>query len=196
MGTATEQQISIRISSLVMGDVAKHWGVWLFIGILSLLTGIAAIIVPQIAALAVEMLLGGLFIFVSFLQGIHAYHMHRRRGFGLSILTALLSLIVGVLLLVFPLSGVMTLTLVIGVFFFLGGFLKSILAFQLRPLQGWGWMLFSGIISLGLGVLIFSMLTQSAAWVIGILVGIDLIFGGWWLIMSALAARKWRQSSE
>ena len=90
----------------------------------------------------------------------------------------------------------MTLTLVMGVFFFLGGSFKSILAFQLRPLQGWCRMLFSGIISLGLGVLIFSMLTQAASWVIEILVGIDLIFGGWWLIMSALAAMKWRQSSE
>ena len=57
-------------------------------------------------------------------------------------------------------------------------------------------MLFSGIISLELGVLIFSMLTQAAAWVIGILVSMDLIFSGWWLIMSALAAMKWQQSSK
>jgi len=196
METATEQQISIRSSSFVMEDVLKHWRGWLFIGILSILTGIAAIIVPQITALAVEMLLGWLFIFTSFLQGIHAYHMYRCRGFGLSILSTLLFLIVGVLLLVFPMSGVMTLTLVIGLFFFLGGFFKSMLAFQLRPLQGWGWMLFSGIISLGLGILIFSMLTKAASWVIGILVGVDLIFGGWWLIMMALAAMKWQQSSE
>jgi len=180
----------------VMEDVLKHWRGWLFIGILSILTGIAAIIVPQIAALAVEMLLGWLFIFVSFLQGIHAYHMYRHRGFGLSILSTLLFLIVGVLLLVFPMSGVMTLTLVIGLFFFLGGFFKSMLAFQLRPLQGWGWMLFSGIISLGLGILIFSMLTKVASWVIGILIGVDLICGGWCLIVMALAAMKWQQSSE
>ncbi len=195
MKTATEQQNITRSSSLVMGDVVKHWGAWLFIGVLSILTGIAAIIVPQITALAVEMLLGWLFIFASFLQGIHAYHIHRRRGLGLSILTALLSLIVGVLLLVFPLSGVMTLTLVIGVFFLLGGSFKGLLAFQLRPLPGWDWMLFSGIISLGLGFLIFSMSTQAADQVIGIFVGIDLFFGGWWLIMMALAARKWQQLS-
>ena len=180
----------------MMEDVLKHWRGWLFIGILSILTGIAAIIVPQITALAVEMLLGWLFIFVSFLQGIHAYHMYRHRGFGLSILSTLLFLIVGVLLLVFPMSGVMTLTLVIGLFFFLGGFFKSMLAFQLRPLQGWGWMLFSGIISLGLGILIFSMLTKVASWVIGILIGVDLICGGWCLIVMALAAMKWQQSSE
>jgi len=104
METATEQQISIRSSSLVMEDVLKHWRGWMFIGILSILTGIAAIIVPQIAALAVEMLLGWLFIFASFLQGIHAYHMYRCRGFGLSILSTLLFLIVGVLLLVFPMK--------------------------------------------------------------------------------------------
>ncbi len=57
-------------------------------------------------------------------------------------------------------------------------------------------MLFSGIISLGFGIFIFSMLTQAAAWVVGILVGIDLIFGGWWLIVLALAARKWQLSYE
>jgi uncharacterized membrane protein HdeD (DUF308 family) len=119
----------------------------------------------------------------------HAAQLRGKQGFWWKVTASILSLAAGVLLLAFPLAGVVTLTLIVAVFFLASGLLKTVLSLQWRPLSGWGWLLLSGIVSILLGGTILVAFPASAAWVIGLLVGITLLLDGWWLIGLAFAAR-------
>jgi uncharacterized membrane protein HdeD (DUF308 family) len=117
------------------------------------------------------------------------------RGFLLELLSAILYLVVGVLLLVNPVAGALALTVVLAVFLIVEGIFKFIMALRVRDHRGWGWLLASGILSAILGVLIWAQWPASGLWVIGLLVGIQLLFTGWSLVMLALAARAHRQAT-
>ena len=112
------------------------------------------------------------------------------RGFLLELLSAVLYLGVGILLLVNPLEGALALTIVLAAFLVVEGIFKIIMAMRVRDHDGWGWLLASGILSVTLGVLIWAQWPASGLWVIGLLVGIQLLFTGWSLVMLALAARR------
>ena len=119
----------------------------------------------------------------------HAFRAARWKGFILAMMGALLSLGIGILLL-YPLTGILSLTLVIAVFFMAGGLFRILLAFRLRPLDHWGWLLVSGILSLLLAAIILTQWPTAAAWLLGLLVGIDLMFSGWTLLMLGIAAAR------
>jgi uncharacterized membrane protein HdeD (DUF308 family) len=111
-------------------------------------------------------------------------------GFGWSMLSALLAVLLGLILILRPLAGVLTLTMVLIAFFILEGITAIVVAVQHREhLKSWGWVLFSGIIDLLLAYLIWQGWPSSASWAIGLLVGINMIFFGLSLVMTALAAR-------
>jgi uncharacterized membrane protein HdeD (DUF308 family) len=116
------------------------------------------------------------------------------RGFLLELLSAVLYLGVGLMLLVDPLKGALALTLILAVFLLVEGIFKIITAFRVRDHRGWGWLLASGIVSVVLGVMIWAQWPASGLWVIGLLVGIQLLFTGWSLVMLALVARGHRQA--
>ena len=116
------------------------------------------------------------------------------RGFLLELLSAVLYLGVGILLLVNPLEGALALTIVLAAFLVVEGIFKIIMAMRVRDHDGWGWLLASGILSVTLGVLIWAQWPASGLWVIGLLVGIQLLFTGWSLVMLALAARRRRHA--
>jgi uncharacterized membrane protein HdeD (DUF308 family) len=84
---------------------------------------------------------------------------------------------------VYPLQGVLTLTLLLGILFMFEGVMKVAVAVQLRPMPNWGWMLASGTAALILAAIIFSGYPGSAVWILGLLVGINLIFSGWTMLM-------------
>jgi uncharacterized membrane protein HdeD (DUF308 family) len=121
---------------------------------------------------------------------VHAFRAAKWKGFLLSLLWALLSLGVGIALLVYPFTGMLSLTLLITVFFLAGGTLRIVQALRLRPADYWGWLLASGILALLLGGLILAQWPMAATWVIGVLVGIDLIFAGWTSALLGMAARR------
>ena len=152
--------------------------------------GAAAIAMPLLAALAVELLLGWLLVIGGIAQAFHAFGQKQWGGFLWQLLMGVLYLVVGGMLLIEPLRGVLTLTFLLAVFFVVEGILRIILSLRLRPVQNWGWMLVSGLVTLVLGALIWANWPSAAVWAIGMLVGIDMIFGGWSLIMLASAARK------
>lgn len=111
-------------------------------------------------------------------------------GFGWSMLTALLSVALGVILILRPLAGVLTLTMVLVAFFIVEGIASILGAIEHRQhLRSWGWVLFSGIVDLFLAYLIWAGWPSSADWAIGLLVGINMLFLGLSLVMTALAAR-------
>jgi hypothetical protein len=117
---------------------------------------------------------------------------HQSAGFLWSLVSAILGVAVGFVLLLWPLSGVLSLTLVLIVFFVIEGVASIMFALEhKRELSGrWGWMLASGIIDLILATIIFAGLPGTAAWAIGLLVGINMVFGGSALIAMALHARE------
>jgi uncharacterized membrane protein HdeD (DUF308 family) len=108
--------------------------------------------------------------------------MRGGRNIAATLLLAILTLASGIILLVFPLAGLITLTMFLAAYFIAAGILKVIHALQRRGIPGWGWALVSGLISIALGVLIWSGFPGTALWVLGVIIGIDLIFYGWALI--------------
>ncbi|MGA7002733.1 MAG: HdeD family acid-resistance protein [Pseudolabrys sp.] len=169
----------------------EHWVLFLVEGVVLLVLGATAVVLPPIATLAVTILLGWLFLVSGILGLITTFLMRHAPGFWWSLLSAVLGIIVGAVLLASPLTGAFSLTLVLVAFFLVEGAVSIMFALDhKRELSGqWGWMLVSGIIDLGLGIMIFAGLPSTAAWAVGLLVGINMIFGGSALIAMALHAR-------
>ncbi len=183
---------SDSVNNQFQAAVRRHWVTLLIEGIILLVLGAAAIVVPPIATLAVTIFLGWL-LFISGVVGlISTFWMHQAPGFWWSLLSAVLGIVAGILLILWPVTGVLSLTIVMVAFFIIEGIASIMFAAEhRRQLSGrWGWMLASGIIDLILAAIILTGLPGSAVWAIGLLLGINLVFGGSALISMALAARQ------
>ncbi len=175
---------------LASREVRQHRGWFLFLGIVMMLVGFGALLFPFLATLAGTLTLGVLLLVAGLFGMIHAFRVRPWKGFWLGLLTSFLTLVIGVLLLGFPMEGIMTVTLLITALFLVSGVFRTILAFQLKPHDSWGWILASGILALLLGILVITQLPEAALWFIGILVGVDFLFSGWWLLTLAMSTRK------
>ena len=175
----------------VTGALRDLWWFLLIEGIVLVLLGVAAIIVPPIATLAVEIILGWLFFISGVVGLIMTFVMRHAPGFWWSLFSAVLAIAAGIVLLGWPVSGVMSLTLLLISFFILEGIATIMYALDhKRELSGrWGWVLASGIVDLAVAAIIFAGLPGTAAWAIGLLVGINMLFGGSALIGLAMHAR-------
>jgi uncharacterized membrane protein HdeD (DUF308 family) len=180
------------IQRAVANALHQHWRLYLAEGIALVILGFIAILVPPIATLAVTIVLGWLFL-ISGLIGLYTTFMLRHApGFWWSLISAALGVLVGGMLLAQPVSGAFSLTLVVVAFFIIEGVASIMFALEhKRELSGrWGWMLVSGIVDLILAMFVFAGLPSTAAWAIGLLVGINMVFGGSALIAMALHARN------
>lgn len=173
-----------------MDTIRISWKMLLFEGILFVLFGCIAIAAPQVATLGIELVIGWLFLIAGFFQLIRTFRSRGASSFWWSLLSALLSLAVGVILLARPMQGILTLTLVLSVFFIIEGITEIGIATKMKPLTGWGWLFFSGLLALGMAVLIWIGWPGTAAWVIGLLVGINMLFFGISISGLALALRR------
>ena len=169
-----------------------HWGLFLAEGIILVILGLIAIVIPPLATLAATIVIGWLFVISGIAGLIMTFRARHAPGFWWALLSAVVALVAGVLLLWQPLVGVLSLTFVLIAFFVIDGVLSIFLAIEhRRELVGrWGWILLSGIVDLVIAAIIWAGLPGTAAWALGLLVGIDLVFGGTALIMVALAARR------
>jgi uncharacterized membrane protein HdeD (DUF308 family) len=176
----------------VAASLHEHWVLFLVEGIVLVVLGLIAIVLPPIATLAVEILLGWLFLISGVMGLITTFWMRQAPGFWWALLSAVLGIAAGIVLLAWPLSGVLSLTLVLIVFFTIEGVASIMYALEhKRELSGrWGFMLASGIVDLILAGVIFAGLPGTAAWAIGVLVGINMVFGGSALIAMAMHARE------
>ena len=170
--------------------VQRYWGYFLAAGVILISLGIVVLGAPFFTALAIETLLGWVLVIGGIIHGLHAFWTREWRGFILEFLSGVLYLVAGVLLLKYPLHSVLTLTLLLAAFFLIEGIFKVVLALQNRSTPGWVWLLFSGILALILAGIIWTGWPVSGLWVIGVLVGIYLIFGGTAIVAFALAARN------
>jgi uncharacterized membrane protein HdeD (DUF308 family) len=170
----------------------RHWKALLIEGILLVVLGLAAIALPLLASIAITLFLGWLFLISGIAGLILTIWARQMPGFWWSILSALLSLVAGIVLVGWPIQGTVSLTLVLGVFFVMEGVASIMYALEhRRELSGrWGLMVAAGILDLVISAMIITGLPDSATWAIGLLVGINLVFGGASLIGMAVAARR------
>jgi len=180
-----------RLQGALVQSVRDHWVLFLVEGLILVVLGLAAIVVPAIATLAVAIFVGWLFLIAGIVGLITTFMMRNAPGFWWSLLSALVSIAAGVVLVGWPVSGAVSLTLVLIVFFILEGVATIMYAIDhRRQLSGrWAFMLASGVIDLLLAAIILAGLPETAAWAIGLLVGINLIFGGSAMLAMALHAR-------
>ena len=171
-------------------DVRKA-GAWVIVwGILLIIAGFIAIMKPGVAALAFELLLGWLLIFAGIVEVIYAFQERGKDGFRFKLLTAILTLLLGVFMLMRPGLGIASIALMIGAFLFAHGISSVMLGFKLKPQQGWGWVLFDGILSIVIAMLIASGWPDSSVGFMGTLIGISMMYGGVWRIMLGRALRS------
>jgi uncharacterized membrane protein HdeD (DUF308 family) len=189
---STNKNDLAQIQSRLANSLYAHWRLFLIEGIVLVILGTLAIIVPPIATIAVEILIGWLLLVSGIVGLIATLRMRLAPGFGWSLLSAILGIVAGVVLLIWPVSGALSLTLVLTAFLTIEGVASIFYALEhKRELSGrWGVMLFSGIVDLILAGMIFAGLPATAAWAIGLLIGINLVFGGFALITMALHARQ------
>jgi uncharacterized membrane protein HdeD (DUF308 family) len=173
-------------------SIHDHWGLFLTEGIILSLLGLAAIVLPPVAGLVATVLLGWLFLIAGIVGLVATLRARQAPGFGWSLLSALVAVIAGGALLWNPLQGLVTLTFVLTAFFVVDGILIIALAIaHRRELSGkWEWMMLNGVVDLVLAAIIISGLPGTISWALGLLVGIDMMFGGASLIAMALEARK------
>jgi uncharacterized membrane protein HdeD (DUF308 family) len=185
-------QTDPNIRAAVGNALHRHWLLFLIEGIFLLVLGVAAILLPPFATLAVTIIFGWLFLFSGIVGLVTTFYMRHAPGFWWSLLSAALGILVGGMLLSRPITGALSLTLVLVAFFVIEGVATIMYALDhKRELSGqWRWMLASGIIDLALSAMILAGLPSSAVWAIGLLVGINMMFGGTALIAMALHARN------
>jgi len=176
----------------VVSAIHEHWVLFLIEGIVLMILGAAAIIVPVIATLAFTLVIGWLFLLSGAVGLVTTFWMRNAPGFWWSLLSAVVGIAAGIVLIRWPISGTVSLTLVLIAFFIIEGIATLMYAFEHRAqLSGrWGWMLASGIVDLILAGIIFAGLPESATWALGLLVGINLLFGGVAMAAMAIAARS------
>jgi len=171
-----------------MRDVIKRHSLWYLLqGGLMVLTGAVALLFPVFSSVAVVLMLGWLLIFNGIFQGISLIGATNVPHFWLQLISVALSVVIGFLFLRHPGEGLLTLTLLLIVFFMVGGMAKVIFALTIRPFPNWGWVLASGVVGVLLAIYLWSSLPVTAAWLLGILVGIQLISEG-----AALAYMAWQ----
>ena len=171
--------------------VTKNWKLFLAEGIVLVVLGIGAIIVPPIAGLAITLLLGWLFLIGGIFGLIVTYYGRDMPGYWWSLISAALTVLAGLILIARPMQGLLTLTVVLTAFFIIEGIATIMFALaHKRELSGrWGFVVVAGVFDLVIAMMILAGLPGSADWAIGLLVGINMVFGGSSLISMALAAK-------
>lgn len=167
--------------------LSRHRGWFVTLGILFIITGTLAIIVPQYASLALELVLGWLLLFSGVFQVFHSFGSKSWGAFGWRFFGGVIYAAAGVMLLAYPLSGLITLTLILAILLCVQGIFRIILAFRVKHQNQWGWILISGVLALALGLMIYFRWPASSLYILGLFVGIDLIFTGWTMLMLAAA---------
>jgi uncharacterized membrane protein HdeD (DUF308 family) len=179
------------MSTSSLGSIAREsigWSIGL--SVLMILAGILAIVIPPAGGIAVLLVVSWLLMLSGLFHLVFAWHTRTAGGMIWELLLGILYICVGVYALLHPAAGLAALTLVLAIYLFVEGVLELILSFLLRPMPGSNWLLFDGIITLILAILIWRSWPSSTEWVIGTLVGISMLFSGAARLSLSLAARR------
>ena len=177
-----------KVMRSAMRDTIKRHSMWYLLqGALMVIAGIIALIFPVFSSVTVVLMLGWLLIFSGIFQAISLIGATNVPHFWLQLISVTLSILIGVLFVRNPGQGLVTLTMLLIVFFMVGGMAKIIFALTIRPFPNWAWVLASGAIGVLLSFYLWSSMPVTAVWLLGLLVGIQLISEG-----SAMAYMAWQ----
>jgi uncharacterized membrane protein HdeD (DUF308 family) len=172
-------------------EIVRHASTWSIAwGVLLILFGILAVGSPFLAALAVNVVIAWLIVLAGVVHLILAFHAHGAGSLIWKLLVGLAYLFFGLYLIMHPLLGVVSLTLVLASLFLIEGILDIVLFFKMRSVRGSSWVLIDGIITLLLGLMIYLQWPSSSGWAIGTLVGVSMIISGVTRVLLSLAVRK------
>jgi uncharacterized membrane protein HdeD (DUF308 family) len=188
----TSMSRNVADTARSFGDALRaHWKLFLFQGVVMVILGILAVAAPAYASVAVDIYVGWLFLLSGLVGIVAMFYAGNVSSFLWTLVTALLSIAVGVMLLWKPAEGTVSLTMVLTAFLILEGVFQSVASFSYRDLipSSWGWMLASGLSDLLLAGIIIWAWPDSAAWTLGLIVGVNLITSGAAVAMMAVAGR-------
>lgn len=170
-----------------MRETVKRYSLWYLVeGVLLVVAGVLAIIYPVISSAAVIVLLGWLLIASGVLQGLSLIGARQVPHFWLQLISVILAILIGFLFLRDPTQGLMTLALLLIIFFMMEGISKVVFALTIRPFPNWGWVLASGLVGILLALILWASLPVTAVWLIGVLLGVNLMSIG-----AAIAYLAW-----
>lgn len=175
---------------MISNEVRRHSTRFFVVGIATIVLGAGALIFPKVATIAVVLLFGLTLTVYGALGAVHAFRNVPRVGFPWSLFGSLFALGAGLLLLFFPMTGVLSLALLVTAYFLASGTFRVLYAIRLRSADRWGWLLVSGLLAIALAIAITVQWPEPAIWIIGMLLGIDLIFSGFAIVLLAQAARR------
>lgn len=185
-----DEQGTQKLIAMSQGELRQHWKSIFFEGFLFVILGILALSVPAAFAIAFELVIGWLFLIGGAIQLYRSIQSNKAPGFWWSALSALLAMVFGILLVFNPLQGLIALTAIIAAYFLVEGIAKIFFAISVQKFASWGWVLFSGILSVIIALIVFSGWPYSAMWFIGILMGVYLIINGLAFIMISVKAHQ------
>jgi uncharacterized membrane protein HdeD (DUF308 family) len=179
----------LGVGGFNLDDFQKNRGWFLAQGIFLLIVGSLAIIYDVTATLLSVLVFGWTLIFAGAFEALQSLWQPKWSGLFLQLTVGILAVVVGFHFLASPAAGALVLTLLLAVYFMVVGILRAVTALTMR-FPSWGWVLFSGMVTFMLGVLIKRNWTVSGLWIIGLFIGIDMLFRGWSYVMLFLAAKK------
>lgn len=169
-------------------DLRRHWGWLLVLGILLLILGILAVLYSVEATVVSMLYLGWILVIAGIIEAVQAFRYRAHGHLFLHLLSAVLSLVVGVMLLRSPLAGAAVFTLLLAMYLVVAGIYRIVTGARVKA-PGRGWIILDGVVTLILGILLWSQWPISGLWVIGMFIGIHFIFVGWSEVMMAMALR-------
>lgn len=162
------------------------WGWLLFLGIVMVILGAIAIFIMPAATIGTVLVLGWLLVISGVIEMVHAIRVQKWGGLFLHLVAGVLGILVGLLVVTHPIAGALAWTLLFAAFFTVIGLFRLLAAIYLK-FSNWGWAVFDGIVTLGLGILLWAEWPWSGFWFMGLALGVSLILRGWSYIMLALA---------
>ncbi len=178
------------MAEAVLGGMKRASGFSILLGILMIIAGIIAMLAPWEAGLVITLVVGWAAIFNGVAQMIFGFQTHGGWHVILEIILGIIYIIAGIFLLMHPGAGLLALTLFLASFLLVYGIFALMLAFRMRPHQGWGWVLFDAIITILLGILVWAHWPFNSDWVVGTLFGISIFVSGVTRLMVSLALRR------
>jgi len=170
-------------------SLKKEWHWLLALGIALVTLGTIAIATSFFVSVVTVVMFGVLLLIAGIVQIVNSFWVGKWSGFLLHLAIGILYIVVGALIIDSPLASAMALTLMVAAFLVVGGLFRIVASLVLR-FPNWGWPLLNGLVSLLLGILIYKQWPASGLWVIGLFVGIEMIFNGWAWVMLALDLRS------
>lgn len=180
---------------LEIENLHRKWGWLLALGIVLIVLGTIAFILLPISTVAAVMVLGWLMVISGVVEAIHAFRVRGWGGVFLHLIGGVLGVLVGLLVVTHPLAGALAWTLLFAALFTVIGVFRTVAAIRLK-FPNWGWAVFDGLVTLGLGILLWAEWPTSALWFLGVAVGVSLMLRGWTYIMFAVAIRSLPAVSE